>query len=352
MTLNEVRNVMRTAENYVLFRLPNEKRGCVISSDRLDVMDRLPSSSVCLNDSFVMSPFSTDNHPILAIPSKNLDFFELDDMSARASSEVKRPGSLPDDAYSSSFEKFVMAVRERRFEKLVLSRTSHCAIPPLDRLDLFRKACAEYPDAMVYLFHSSLSGDWLGASPELLLTGDDTQSRTVALAGTMCNQDAHAVKISEWGEKERLEQRIVADYLRERIVCFGTLKDEWGPYSVSAGHVSHLRTDFYFFMDKDRRSEFISAIHPTPAVCGLPKEESMRFIMENEGYDRSYYSGFLGWTDGDGKTHLYVNIRCVRMSDSEAQFFAGGGILASSDLLSEWNETEEKMTTMKRLLFN
>lgn len=352
MTLNEVRNVMRTAENYVLFRLPNEKRGCVVSSDRLDVMDRLSSSSVCLNDSFVMFPFSTDNHPILAIPSKNLDFFELDDMSARASSEVKRPGSLPDDAYSSSFEKFVMAVRERRFEKLVLSRTSHCAIPPLDRLDLFRKACAEYPDAMVYLFHSSLSGDWLGASPELLLTGDDTQSRTVALAGTMCNQDAHAVKISEWGEKERLEQSIVADYLRERIVCFGTLKDEWGPYSVSAGHVSHLRTDFYFFMDKDCRSDFISAIHPTPAVCGLPKEESMRFIMENEGYDRSYYSGFLGWTDGNGKTHLFVNIRCVRLADSEAQFFAGGGILASSDLLSEWNETEEKMTTMKRLLFD
>ena len=78
----------------------------------------------------------------------------------------------------------------------------------------------------------------------------------------------------------------------------------------------------------------------------------MRFIMENEGYDRSYYSGFLGWTDGNGKTHLFVNIRCVRLADSEAQFFAGGGILASSDLISEWNETEEKMTTMKRLLFD
>ncbi|MBO7428306.1 MAG: isochorismate synthase [Paludibacteraceae bacterium] len=352
MTLNEVRILLRTAENYALFRLPNEKRGCVISSDRLDVLDHLPSSFVRLNDSFVMFPFSTDHHPILAIPSKNLDFFEMEEMPLRVSSEAKRSGSLPDEAYSSSFHKFVEAVRERRFEKLVLSRTSHCGTPQLDRLDLFRKACAEYPDAMVYLFHSPLSGDWLGASPELLLTGDDAQFRTVALAGTMRNQDEHAVKISDWGEKERLEQRIVADYLRERIACFGTLKDEWGPYSVSAGHVSHLRTDFYFFMDKDRRSEFISAIHPTPAVCGLPKEESMRFIMENEGYDRSYYSSFLGWTDGNGKTHLYVNIRCVRLSDTEAQFFAGGGILASSDLLSEWNETEEKMTTMKRLLFD
>ena len=352
MTLNEVRTFLRTSENYVLFRLPNEKMGRLIVSDHTDVSEAFPSSLEQLKNSFLMFPFSLGNHPILSISSKNLHFFELDDDSFRAPLKSEAQPSRPTPAYCEAFDKFVSAVRGGAFEKLVLSRTSSCLVPLQEPLSLFLRACAENSDAMVYLFHSSETGDWMGASPELLLTGDDAQLRTVALAGTMRNRDDAPVALSEWGDKERLEQSIVVDYIRGCISCFGTLKDEWGPYPVSAGHVSHLRTDFYFFMEQERRSDFITAIHPTPAVCGLPKESSLRFILDNEGYDREYYSGFMGWTDENGKMHLYVNIRCMKLVGSMAHFFAGGGILASSDLQSEWMETEEKMATMKRLLLD
>ena len=91
-------------------------------------------------------------------------------------------------------------------------------------------------------------------------------------------------------------------------------------------------------------------LHPTPAVCGLPKEETYRIIRENEGYDRSYYSGFIGWLAPEGKSDLYVNLRCMNILRGSFVLYAGGGILASSEIESEWLETEAKMQTMKRLI--
>ena len=102
---------------------------------------------------------------------------------------------------------------------------------------------------------------------------------------------------------------------------------EKGPYTARAGQLVHLKTDFYFLLkNTDNIGNLLQELHPTPAVCGLPKEDAFRFILENEGYDRSYYSGFTGWLD------------------------TGGGILASSEVESEWTETGDKMNTMKSIL--
>lgn len=351
MTLDEVRNGLRAAENFVLFRLPNEGTGHCFTSDHVDIHDSFPTDFALLKEAFVMVPFSLKNHQILSISSENSIVFKVDGLSLPTQKEERWTDTLPSEDYSVAFEKFVSVIRSGAFPKLVLSRSCSFPIQVKDPVLLFEKACKAYPDAMVYLWHSPLSGDWLGASPELLLSGDDSQLRTVALAGTVRNEGANVSSTMRiWGEKERLEQRLVADYVRERISMFGTLKDEWGPYTVSAGHLSHLRNDFYFFMDEKERMDFLSSLHPTPAVCGLPKEEAQRFILENEGYDREYYSGFMGWTDSSGKCNLYVNLRCMKFDEQMVRLFAGGGILASSSLRSEWNETEEKMATMKRLI--
>ena len=96
--------------------------------------------------------------------------------------------------------------------------------------------------------------------------------------------------------------------------------------------------------------QLLKVLHPTPAVCGLPKEEAYRFILENEGYDRCYYSGFIGWLDPDGRTDLYVNLRCMHIEEEQLTLYAGGGLLASSELNDEWLETEKKLQTIKRLI--
>ena len=100
----------------------------------------------------------------------------------------------------------------------------------------------------------------------------------------------------------------------------------------------------------DHIGDLLQELHPTTAVCGMPKEEAFRFIPDNEGYDRSYYSGFTGWLDTEGHTDIYVNLRCMEIKPGEAILYAGGGILASSEVESEWMETGDKMNTMRSIL--
>ena len=155
----------------------------------------------------------------------------------------------------------------------------------------------------------------------------------------------------EWGEKNRQEQEYVVSYIRRQLLSLDIHPAESGPYPAYAGALSHLKTSFHFTLRDNRKlGSLLKVLHPTPAVCGLPKEEAYRFILENEGYDRRYYSGFIGWLDPYGKTDLYVNLRCMHIENGQLSFYAGGGLLASSELNDEWLETEKKLQTMKRLL--
>ena len=78
--------------------------------------------------------------------------------------------------------------------------------------------------------------------------------------------------------------------------------------------------------------------------------KGIKFNLENEGYDRRYYSGFIGWLDPDGRTDLYVNLRCMHIEEEQLTLYAGGGLLASSELNDEWLETEKKLQTMRRII--
>jgi hypothetical protein len=100
----------------------------------------------------------------------------------------------------------------------------------------------------------------------------------------------------------------------------------------------------------------IAAVHPTPAVCGLPKQSAKNFIRENEGYNREYYSGFLGELNLDlvtfktAQTDLFVNLRCVKILKDKAQLFIGCGITKDSNPEAEYIETINKSMTMKKII--
>ena len=91
-------------------------------------------------------------------------------------------------------------------------------------------------------------------------------------------------------------------------------------------------------------------MHPTPAVCGLPKEAAKFFILQNEKYDRTYYSGFLGEINDDFDTELFVNLRCAKIEKNVAQIYVGGGITKESNPEKEWLETHLKTNTIKSIL--
>ena len=113
----------------------------------------------------------------------------------------------------------------------------------------------------------------------------------------------------------------------------------------------HLRSDFTFMLKEGVSvGELLQALHPTPAVCGLPKRQAYDFIVHNEGHQRRYYSGFAGPLQmADNGTHLYVSLRCMNLRAEEAVLYAGGGLMADSTEEDEWRETERKMQPMLRL---
>ena len=134
--------------------------------------------------------------------------------------------------------------------------------------------------------------------------------------------------------------------------CSSHAVNEIGPYTARAGFVKHLRSDFYFDMDAADIGKLVNKLHPTPAVCGIPKADTYKFICENEAYDRMYYSGFAGPLNINKEegTHLYVTLRCMQIDGCRCRLYAGGGLLADSEVYDEWLETEAKMDTMRRCL--
>lgn len=356
-------SLTRSRLSFALYRLPWTDECCLVMQTSGDAEQ--PASICDLNGKkgFVIAPFRLSaGHPLVVI-RPDITAYGRDEITAALSATDREdlvpacPDTQAADSpilseetckqqYAAAFERFITPLREKRFRKLVLSRSATRPLPDgFSPLGAFVRACNSYPRMMIYLCHTPVSGTWMGSTPEILLSGHGKEWHTVALAGTMPMHDE--VMPTLWDEKNREEQGCVADYIRRVVKKFGGKLTEKGPYTARAGQLVHLKTDFRFMLKgADKTGDLLQELHPTPAVCGLPKEEAFRFIPENEGYDRAYYSGFIGWLDPEGHTDLYVNLRCMKIESREATLYAGGGILASSEVESEWAETGEKLKTM------
>ena len=271
-------------------------------------------------------------------------------LELRSCAESACSSSLADDPrsdYHIDFANFHAHLVNGDFAKLVLSRSIFIpADSPLSPVELYQKACASYPRMMIILVSTPQSGMWLVATPEILLSGRGAQWQTVALAGTMPFSEQVL-----WSDKNIQEQRYVATYITEQLEQFTSDFTETGPRTVRAGHLAHLRSDFHFQLnDTQTIGEIIQTLHPTPAVCGLPKHQALNFILHNEHHDRSYYSGFMGPLFVDDTTHLFVTLRCMQLFTNGYHLYAGGGILCDSQEEQEWHETEIKLDTMRRVI--
>ena len=327
---------------------------------------------------FVVAPFNCDaNHPLVLIrPDKVVkgekqivEFLHtkqfcnaLTPLPDNGGYSDKRPVALsyanlkdkPNAAYKLAFDLFHKALHAGSCDKIVLSRTMEVGLSKTySPGKMFGAACLAYPDAFVYLCYTPITGVWMGSTPELLLSGTKGLWQTAALAGTQKlapGSDAADVK---WDPKNLREQQIVTSYLEKQLRIKDLDTTISAPYTVKAGQLVHLKTDFQFALkDKSKVGDLLDFLHPTPAVCGYPKTEAYRLILAHEGYDRSYYSGFVGPLDMDDKTHLFVNLRCARLDADGMVLYAGGGLMPDSELNSEWEETENKLQTLLSLIVN
>lgn len=333
--------------SFALFRLPYEQQYTLIAQISEEPLEVSSFAELSGKKGFVVAPFAqSDEFPILLIRP---DIVSHDIPSGvpdagRYFSSSKIANVRVD--YQIDFANFHAHLTNGDFSKLVLSRSLFVSSDSREApLDLFMKACERYPRMMIALVSTPKSGMWLVSTPEMLLSGSGEEWQTVALAGTMpYEQDVR------WSDKNIQEQRYVATYITEQLERFTSDFKETGPRTVRAGHLAHLRSDFRFKMSSDRVGELIQALHPTPAVCGLPKHDAFQFILQNEHSPRRYYSGFLGALSVEDKTNLFVTLRCMELFSNGYCLYAGGGILNDSTEEQEWQETEIKLDTMRNII--
>ncbi len=258
------------------------------------------------------------------------------------------------DAFEALVEKGVAAIASGRFEKVVFSRKETLDIKSFDAIAAYKKLKATYPTAFCYLFYHPQVGMWMGATPEQLVKVSGQRMYTMALAGTQLNKQQNPVV---WGAKEQQEQLFVTDFIVDSLRPYLNDIQTTKPFTAYAGRIMHIRTDIEGEIKnlKDL-NQIINQLHPTPAVCGMPKASSRDYIMQEEGYDRKFYSGYLGEINGDvalGKTDqtdLFVNLRCMEIENNQIHLYIGCGITKDSIPRDEFMETVEKSSTMKKII--
>lgn len=349
--------------SFAIYRLP--KQDCCKQVTMIEGTPKIISEISEINESrgFLLAPFSADKTtPIALIEPQLIKNFDLEELKVTHEFEMidkicedNNAVNLKEDDpkkedYSHDFTRFHSRINEGKFRKLVLSRKKIISTAKgISPSKLFASACTNYPHCFVALFSTPFSGTWLLASPELLFEKNGIDCHTVALAGTMTFSEHSPI---EWNDKNKREQLYVSNYIKDTISRFSENILSEGPATVKAATLVHLRSDFLFKLSKKYRiGEILKELHPTPAVCGLPKETAKDFIIKNEHSQRSYYSGFCGPIClNDNLTSLYVTLRCMRIRGNEYELFAGGGILKESVEANEWDETEAKMQPMTKIL--
>ena len=347
---------------YAIYRLPHEDHATLIRQTEGNPVELHSLTELNGKQGFVVAPFEVKaNQPILVIQGE-ASTFPLDASRCHLDQAKRVERSLdyarddnPLGYYKIDFANYHSQLEADNFRKIVLARCADEKMgEKVEPMDLFYRACEMYPRMFIALVETEKSGCWLTATPEILLDGKGNDWRTIALAGTMKLEGEQLDGEGEtltWSTKNIQEQRIVATYITECLEQFtGNFREE-GPRTVRAANLVHLRSDFTFKLeDNNHIGDILNTLHPTPAVCGLPKREAFQFIVKNEHSPRRYYSGFMGPL-GATETHLYVSLRCMNIDGDTCHLYAGGGLLKDSVEEQEWLETEAKMETMRRLLY-
>jgi isochorismate synthase len=360
-----------------LWRLPNQIIQQLIISKTEKVLTQ-EAALEDLGEGFMISPFMAEERTFLSadyyfrFAEKRL---EEPQSAAETNAHAWLKQSKPMDAVPVFYEKntvskdtsvkgdyvnlvneAIQLIKAGAAEKIVPSRTKTLATS-INLLEAFDTLCQRYPTAMVSLVSTPKHGTWLGATPELLVSLENQRIfKTVALAGTKAWIPGTDSKNVAWTQKEIEEQALVERYI---ISCFKKIRlrdyEEHGPKTIIAGNLMHLKSDFKVDMKETNFAQLgtvmLKLLHPTSAVCGMPKDLSLDFLLKHEGYDRELYSGYLGPVNIQQNTELFVNLRCLQWKKSSAQLYAGAGVTIDSVAEKEWEETEMKMNTLLSVIF-
>jgi isochorismate synthase len=355
-----IQKCIKTSKSFAYYKLPNAIHAQFIVGDAIVLDSQIDFSTS--GSGFVVAPFNDEKSFFITIEKtfSNINprtsniiydgFKEFENSSLKMGFELNSSthNFSYKATYQSNIQKVIDRIKTSSLSKVVISRRKHLGSLEGEMYSLgFDRLCKAYPTAFVSMvFIAEKKQVWIGASPEILVSG--TQSAFGANKTEIRPIDAL------WSHKEIEEQAMVSRYI---INCLKKIRVreylEEGPKTIKAGNLLHLNS-IYLIDSKhinynNLSSVMLSLLHPTSAVCGMPKEMAEDEIKATENYDREFYSGYLGPVNIDNESHLYVNLRTLKIENNEVYAYAGGGVTEDSDPEKEWLETELKLQTIQKV---
>ena len=262
---------------------------------------------------------------------------------------VDRSYAPPLTDWQREIDEATERIRRGDLRKVVLAQALSARLSePVEPAAVLDRLGHAYPDCFRFLFEPDGGGSFFGATPEQLVAVDGHEVTTEALAGSIgrgetTDEDEWLAEQLRTSEKNSHEHEIVVETIREQLDGLAA-EITTGPRTVrKLANVQHLQTPIRARLDGDRHVvELVEALHPTPAVGGLPPERALETIRETEVFDRGWYASPVGWIDAEGNGSFAVAIRSALARGREATLFAGAGIVADSDPDEEWDELQLK----------
>ena len=342
---DELNKCLYRNQPFVFFRKPNSNTIKAI----IQIDDSVNLASDFSEPGFVFTPFDDreKSYMIRRNNAINLSF----SCKMVAEEPIKKVIESTDNEqrriYIDLVQKAIDFINNSETEKIVLSRKEIVEKDKIDISVIFEKLLNYYPQAFVHIWFHPMTGLWMGASPEILLEVKDNRFKTMALAGT---QSYNGTTDVIWAQKEKQEQQFVTDFIKQKL---NDLKLEVSdPVTIKAGSLLHICSVIRGELTSaNQLYTLITTLHPTPAVCGIPRDGAKQFILENEKYNREFYTGFLGEIgSGSSNASLYVNLRCMKVNDTNIIIYVGGGITKDSIPEEEWQETCIKSEVIRSVL--
>jgi menaquinone-specific isochorismate synthase len=250
------------------------------------------------------------------------------------------------------------SIHTNQFSKIVLANAIDVISPlPFNLINSLKNLRKRHPDCYIFSTSNGQGQNFIGASPERLLSIRNNQLVTDSLAGSAPRgktrgEDAafaHQLLISE---KERREHQFVLNFIVKRLSQLGLMPQLLPtPQLLQLSNIQHLWTPVQSSVPANVHPlDIVEKLHPTPAVAGVPRDIVLRHILHYEQFDRCLYAAPLGWVDYQGNSEFIVGIRSALIEGSKARLYAGAGIVAGSDPEKELLEIQLKLQALLRAL--
>ena len=367
IVLSNLHDTLEEGNPFVFYRKPNTTNvyKLVQNDDTLNYLGNHHQKG------FVFAPFDNFKKTIIfPLEKVNILVHKFEISPVLQNNIDNTTNSLSKEKHIKLITQGIDFIKKKQASKIVLSRKETLQKTNINLVKTFENLLNKYSTAFVYIWYHPKVGLWLGATPETLIKTKNNNFKTMSLAGTQVYKNTLNVT---WQEKEIQEHQFVTDYIVDELSKMDIACNLSKTNTIKAGSLVHLHAEISGRLkDKSQINNLIKALHPTPAVCGLPKEKAKKFILKNENYNREFYTGFLGelnfevdkrqkknnrrnienhaYDFKEIQSNLFVNLRCMQIINKTIYIYVGGGITKDSNPEKEYLETVAKAEVMKSVI--